>query len=330
MTSADNIDSTVNDFDNFYPWSDIRTCSLNKDGSVKKYYNEPDFSWTDDYIMTEVPEFWWNREQKVEDDATYEYIYISRNQTDKTLNKSEKFYIGRYTATGSSSNITCKSNVTNLTNISITDLRNATKKIGTNWGLVDILRWSIIQMLYLVEYADYDCQKMLGNGVCNGSKINSGGCDTLLMKSGCLANDRKSAVIYRGIENLWGNISQWLDGINIDSYYASVCYDRSQYASNKVASPYKKLAYEDATSNGYIKTMGYDADNSAIQRATATEDTDGTYCPDYFDSDSSTRAVYVGGSYNHGGYCGLWFADYGTSSNAYSYLGGRLLYIPEN
>ncbi len=314
-----------NDFDNIAPWKDIKICDVLKDGTVSSYEGDPTFSATNPkgYIMVEVPDFWWKREQT----GGYEYIYISAVEQDG-YTKSNKFYIGKYTATGSKSAVTCKSGAANLVSISITDLRTAAKNIGTNWGLMDILRWSLIQMLYLVEYADYNCQKTIGYGVSNGSIINTGGCDSIKNKSGCLSNDQKHAVVYRGIENLWGNIWQWVDGININSYYAWVCYDRSQYASDKVASPYKKLAYKDATSSGYIKTMGYDADNSAIQRATATGGSDSTYCPDYFLSASSTYAVYVGGSCSDGGSCGLWYADCSGSSATGSSLGGRLLFVP--
>ncbi len=314
-----------NDFDNIKPWSDIKICDVLADGTVNKYYNDPDFSYTSPkgYIMVEVPSFWWKREQT----GGYEYIYISMVQHEG-YTKSDKFYIGKYTATGSKSAVTCKSGVANLVSISITDLRTSAKNIGTNWGLMDILRWSLIQMLYLVEYADYNCQKTIGNGVSNGSIINTGGCDSIGVKSGYLSNDQKHAVVYRGIENLWGNIYQWVDGININSYNAWVCYDRSQYASDKVASPYKKLGYADANSSGYIKTMGYDANNPAIQRATATGGSDSTYCPDYFYSSSSTSAVCVGGDYSGEGHCGLWCAYCSSSSDADSGLGGRLLFVP--
>ena len=45
----------------------------------------------------------------------------------------------------------------------------------------------------------------------------------------------------------------------------------------------------------------------------------------YFNSNSSTYAVYVGGNYNNEGNCGLWYANYNSSSNTNSNLGGRLI-----
>ena len=315
-----------NDFDNLYPWSDIISVDINADGSINSRYGDPDFSFTNPTgkIMTMFPEFWYKRVQE----NGYEKVYIADAEYED-FEHSELFYIGRYTATGSKTAITTKSGVTNLVNISMTDFRTNAKKIGNNWGAMDIWRWSMLQMLYLVEYADYDSQAKLGYGNCSTSAaINTGSCDALGMKSGCIKNDKKSGVIYRGVENIFSNIYQWLDGINIGTGPKSwVCKDRSQYASDKTASPYVQLGYMDASKNGYIKTMGYDSNHPEVQRATEIGGSDSTYCPDYFYS-SSGYAVCVGGSWSDDLSCGLWCADCNTSSYTYASIGGRLLFIP--
>ena len=315
-----------NDFDNLYPWSDIISVDINADGSINSRYGDPDFSFTNPTgkIMTMFPEFWYKRVQE----NGYEKVYIADAEYED-FEHSELFYIGRYTATGSKTAITTKSGVTNLVNISMTDFRTNAKKIGNNWGAMDIWRWSMLQMLYLVEYADYDSQAKLGYGNCSTSAaINTGSCDALGMKSGCIKNDKKSGVIYRGVENIFSNIYQWLDGINIGTGPKSwVCKDRSQYASDKTASPYVQLGYMDASKNGYIKTMGYDSNHPEVQRATEIGGSDSTYCPDYFYS-SSGYAVCVGGSWSDDLSCGLWCADCNTSSGASAGIGGRLLFIP--
>ena len=271
-----------------------------------------------------LTKFWYKRVQE----NGYEKVYIADAEYED-FEHSELFYIGRYTATGSKTAITTKSGVTNLVNISMTDFRTNAKKIGNNWGAMDIWRWSMLQMLYLVEYADYDSQAKLGYGNCSTSAaINTGSCDALGMKSGCIKNDKKSGVIYRGVENIFSNIYQWLDGINIGTGPKSwVCKDRSQYASDKTASPYVQLGYMDASKNGYIKTMGYDSNHPEVQRATETGGSDSTYCPDYFYS-SSGCAVYVGGYWSADLHCGLWCASYYTSSYANTSIGGPLLFIP--
>lgn len=313
-----------NDFDTAPIYADIITCDVSANGTVNSKYGDAGFSFTNPkgYIVTYFPEFWYKRWQE----GGYEYIQIS-NIAQKGFEYSEPFYIGRYNTSGSSSAVSCKSGQAPFTRVSIVNLRTYSKNVGNGWGLMDIWRWSMLQILYLVEYADYDSQKTLGYGICNGSRTNSGQCDTLGMKSGTINNDKTHAVIYRGVENIFGNIWQWLDGINIGSGPKSwVCKDRSQYASDKTSSPYAQISYTEASGN-YIKTMGYDSNYPAIQRATAVQSSDSTYCPDCFVS-AAGSSVFVGGGYGAGLYCGLWSAYYGDSSYTYSNLGGRLLFIP--
>ena len=314
-----------NDFDTAPIYADILTMDISADGTINRKYGDEDFSFTNPigYIVTYFPEFWYKRWQE----GGYEYIQIS-NVEQTGFEYSEPFYIGRYTTGGSSSAVTCKSGVANFTSVTIDSLRTYSKNVGAGWGQLDIWRWSMLQILYLVEYADYNSQNTLGYGCCNGSQLNSGGCDSLGMKSGCINNDKAHAVIYRGVENIFGNIYQWLDGINIYNYYSYVCKDRNQYGSGKTSSPYIKLGYQDASSSGYIKTMGYDSNYPAVQRASATGGSDSTYCPDYFYSSTGSRVVSVGGYCGDDLYCGLWFADCVNVSNTDGYLGGRLLFIP--
>ena len=79
-------------------------------------------------------------------------------------------------------------------------------------------------MLYLVEYADYDSQEMLGvgnsyhSGTLGVSPSKSGECNSLGMKSGTLNNDGKHSMIYRVIEDIVGNADQFIDGINLKDY----------------------------------------------------------------------------------------------------------------
>ncbi len=157
-----------NDFDNIYPWSDI--VSYNYDTTAKKitaYYGESNYK-TDGSngdVLTKIPGFYYKREQKQEGGKLYEYIYISEFEK-PGYTKSEEFSIGRYmssfSADGTSLKSVAKANV--ATNKSIVQFRTLAK--ATDYTLLDY-RYFVLQMLYLVEYADYDSQSMLGNGNTN-------------------------------------------------------------------------------------------------------------------------------------------------------------------
>ena len=115
-----------------------------------------------------------------------------------------------------------------------------------------------IQFLYLVEYANNNSQETLGKGVSNGSISNSGQLDSLGMKSGCLNNDKRHSVIYRGIEDIFGNVYQLIDGVNINDKQAYVCTDPTKYEFEKYNGDYVQVGYINSLSGGYISKLGYD------------------------------------------------------------------------
>lgn len=293
-----------NDFDNIYPWSKIYTYSWNKSTDAETRYDEPGFNYTDDYVMTKFPEFWYKRWQ----DDSYEYIQIADMEVEG-FTKSEEFSLGRYTISGSSSAVYSKSGAKPLTSINRTNFRTYAKNVGVGWGQLD-WRYFLLQILYLVEYANYNSQEVLGQGVCNSSMVNSGGCNNLEMKSGlksgCLLNDGAHSVIYRGIEDIFGNINQWVDGININNYINYVCYNPSEYVNDVYSGNYKQVGYTNSNSDGYVTKLGYDSYHPLISMPIAASGGSSTYMCDYYTKGSTNRLVRVGGRYDDKDKVGLW------------------------
>ena len=153
-----------------------------------------------------------------------------------------------------------------------------------------------------------------------------GQCDALGMKSGCLNNDGRHAVIYRGIENIFGNVWQFVDGINIKDNVAYICYDNSKYVSNKFDEDYEELGYVNSNVNGYPQKMGYDYNHPAVALPVELNaSASAGYC-DYYYQNSGNRIALVGGAFYHGTYTGFFCWTLGdTSGNAHVSLGGRLL-----
>ena len=149
------------------------------------------------------------------------------------------------------------------------------------------------------------------------------------MKSGCLSNDSKHGVIYRGIENIFGNVYNWVDGINIKDYQAYVCRDPEQYISDKFETPYEKLGYINCQERDmYIKKLGYDEKNPDIALPIEIGGGAGSssgMCDSYY-SETGNRVARVGGSFGSGSSAGLWLwsCNY-SSTSSYLYIGARLL-----
>lgn len=131
---------------------------------------------------------------------------------------------------------------------------------------------------------------------------------------------------YRGIENPWGNVWQFVDGLNINEHQAWVCPDASQYASNLFASPYEQLSYVNHNANGYVVSVGYDSDRPCANLPTAVGGGATTYFSDYYYQSTAQRIALVGGSWNSGSFAGLLDWDLHSSSSSASVgVGARLL-----
>ena len=385
-----NGETVQNDFDSRYPWSEI--ISYNYDVIKKKinaYYGDPTFKFdgTNGEVLTRIPEFYWKREII----NGYEYIYIA-DYAIAGFNKSEEFSVGRYDACiDEDGKLHSYSGYSPSTNKNITQHRDAAKLLSDEFCMIDY-RYFMLQMLYLVEYANYNSQSQLGNGIIgirynandkaiiaqertntiviatndyfkvgqqiaigttvdgvsickdrtitkiteyskdttegtaitfDGDPVNiaigniihacaqkEGGCDSLGMKSGCLANDSQHAVIYRGIENIFGNVFNWIDGLNIQNYQAYICRNPKEYISDKFEVPYIKLGYVNCNEKDmYIKKLGFDEKNPDIALPIEIGGGAGSssgMCDFYYSSEGN-RVARVGGYFSGGSGAGLWY-----------------------
>ena len=148
------------------------------------------------------------------------------------------------------------------------------------------------------------------------------------MRSGCLINDGRHSVIYRGKEQPLGNMFKFLSGINIKDYQTYICYEPAQYAPDTFNEYYHKLGYVNPNeTEGYTKIMGFDKDNPLIALPTVlgAGNTSG-YCDYCYSKNAGNRVALVGGSFSSGSSAGLfcWDFDY-SSSHIYWSIGARLL-----
>lgn len=315
-----------NDFDNIYPWSDIISYNYDVRGQkINAYYGDPTFKFdgSNGDVLTKIPEFYWKRYR----DENYEYILISKDKIAGYV-KSEEFSVGRYTMSGSSSRVYSRSGYAPLTNVNITNFRTYARNLGAGFGQMD-WHYFILQMLYLVEYADFNSQAKLGAGYTNSSHtapVNSGQCDVLGMKSGSRDGTDNTSVIYRGIEDIFGNIWQFIDGINIRDYKTYICYDSDKYAVDTFSGSYKAVGYTNANAEGFASKLGYDSANPLVSITTNVAGSSDTNMCDYYYVQSGDRIALVGGAWDDGVGAGLWYWHLrNDSSNAYSYIGARLL-----
>jgi len=301
--------TVINNFDNLAPWSEIKSCNYDiETGKVKAWFGDATFAFdgSNGDVYTYIPDIY----LKIYQEDDYDYILISDVER-SGFTKYNSFYIARYAMSLVDEKLHSYTGLAPTVSKTISQFRTLARALGDKVSLLDY-RYFIIQMLYLVEYANYNSQSMLGNGVMSmewnnqWNGLSAGGCDSLGMKSGCVLNDGKHSVIYRGIENPYGNMWQFVDGITIQDRIAYICKDHSAYADSKITSPYKKIGYTNGDTNGWTKNLGFDPDEPLCRFPVEVGGSSSAGTGDYYYQDAGTRLARVGGLFSGGASCGVW------------------------
>ncbi len=167
----------------------------------------------------------------------------------------------------------------------------------------------------------------IGNIVYN-LPMKNGTCDAVASSVGSPVSnsDGKQTFKWHGLESIFGNIWQWVDGININEFQAWVCRNADNYASNLFGAPYEQLGYVNANANGYTIEMGYDANLPFANFPKTLGGSSTTYYSDYYYQNTGQRVARLGGYLDNGSGTGLraWFL-HSSSALAHVSIGGRLV-----
>ena len=322
MTATASVGASAghSDFDNAMPWK----------GIVRETLSTGD-------VMVKIPKFWYRRYRS----RNVEYIKIANKPTagfsvhplfNHAGVESDCAYVGAYKTSSNNKSVSGASPQVNQTRATF---RTNAKAKGTGWSLIDIAAVSAIQMLCMVEFATNNAQAAIGRGYCDGNRaaLSTGSCNNVVNLTGRPAGtDGKTGVVYRGIEDFWGNVWEWVDGVNWNDGTYYVCNNPANYADG-TATNYTALSYKGATnwSSSYITTEGLDTGNNphVMLPSAAGSGSESTYYCDACWGDVGWRVFLRGGIWLSGSYCGL-FTDglYSASSDSYTLVGSRLLYIP--
>ena len=307
-------------FDSYAPWSDMKECNLDASGTVTAWKGDSSFARTNNYTMVFVPEFYVAAKRN----GTKQYFYVSdKPKAGMTKHQGSGRYVGKYHADNafrSTSGVSPEANRTRA------NFRTNVKSIGSKYHLYDFATYCAIIFLYIVEFADWNCQSKIGQGftVNNSSALSSGTTDSMIYHTGrASGTDGKTAVQYRWIENLWGNVYQFIDGFNANGTIAYYCVDPSKYADD-TATGYTNIGTLPAS--GWIKDLTVTDNGLLIPKTSGGSET--TYVPDYIypSSSSSWCVLYVGGRWDYGTGAGLlYFRASDASSDSNSYISARLL-----
>ena len=187
----------------------------------------------------------------------------------------------------------------------------------------------ILKEWWLVEKETKNGQaKKYGYANNKSAKINTGATDAVATPTGSpISNtDGKHACKYRGIENPWGNIWTWCDGISFSGSSVYVCTEPTAYSAGKTTGLYEYCGTR-ASIDGFVKTVAPRAEGSLIEYVTAAgADESSYYCDRSWKNGTVLRC---GGNWGDGTNAGLWcWSSNDSASYSYSDVGGRLCYKP--
>jgi hypothetical protein len=204
-------------FDNIYPWS----------GMVR--VSDPDGG-----EMVAIPKFWYQLYNNGNalvlkiSNKKQDGFYTSPMHCDRGDGYGERdiAYVGRYLSAQTTYKSTSGSQV--QTKFFNPDARTYAHSLGSEFWANDMLSWYTIWFLYLVEYADWDSQKVIGGGVGAGGAARTGYTDAMPYHTGTTLSSRSSygcCTQYRNIEGLWDNYHELIGGIrNKHSSSSSTVY----------------------------------------------------------------------------------------------------------
>jgi hypothetical protein len=332
------------DFDDIFPWNKIKRCNLADNITVNSYYGDPDYAenGSNGQVMDEIPKFYYKFEKETDTsgDKIYRWFITENPKTGFTLfpafirngKVNDYIYIAAFEAHNNGGVLESVAGVQPTTEQTRATFRSQAEARGPGWTILDMLSAGAYQLLYLIEYANFNSQKEIGKGVVdkasgtvNESEITG---YTHGNKSFGDPNDGLIPVSYRGIENPWGNTWKFIDGFVIkdDGYY----YTDDITNFNDTGSGYQRVAVTPITSDGYADDIEDDMGFGFIP--SSTTGTSSTYLTDYFYAHDTgeVNIALLGSSWYDTLQAGVgsWYLYY-VASNSSRNVSARLFCVKE-
>lgn len=287
-------------FDNLMPWA----------GMVKETRTGG--------VMVKEPKYWykWTKTGKKLKlqiaDGPVEGFHVDPVNMDRGdgLGELNFSYIARYHCASG----TYKSETNKAQQVSITRsaARTSIHNLGANIWQMDFAQMWYVGMLFLVEFADWNGERIGRGCSASGSKENNGKTDAMQYHTGTTAANRDTYgyTQYRNIEGWWDNVYDWMDGCYYNSNGLNVIKNPNQFSDS---------------ANGTLvgkPVAGYPSDftiptQSGLEWAlfpSAAAGSTTNYVPDYWLFYGSSPCLHRGGYYSQSRNHGPFYVNcYGTS-----------------
>lgn len=284
-------------FDNIMPWAGMRRVTDASAGElveIPKFY----YKWTRDGVKMKLQISM----------SQFDGSHVSPAHADRGDGVGERdyVYVGRYHC---ASDFKSKTGAYPVGDITRANFRNYIHNLGSNiWQQSYAMFWTI-RMLYLVEFANWNSQAMIGVGCGNGSnKEVTGKTDTMPYHTGTMLSSKStigSGQQYRYMENLWANGFEFVDGIYFSGSNVYCIKNPSQFSdttNGTLVFANRIINYSNIISRYNVPSIsGYEY--ALFPSAVISSSSTSSYvCDEYFTGGQSNgQVLYTGGGY--------WYAD---------------------
>lgn len=316
-------------FDSYMPWMGMEEYNVNiKTGEFTAKKGDPGFYRGDvNYpVLVKIPEFYY----KIEKSGNIFRYYVADGPVDGfDLHPGSGCYICRYEmGTLNGATPTGCSGRGLLVGHTRDTFRTFVKNAAPRFQLYDFAAWCAVGLLYRVEYADWGSQEKIGPGIVNDTVAHkTGETDAMVYHTGRANSGDNSAVQYRGIENPWGNVSEFIDGINVYGQSVYICTDPEIYTDDTDTNyPYSNIKLP---TSGWIKGLGFSSVFPWAFIPNANGGSSISYIPDYTYSGPEWKVLNAGGHITSKQEAGLFFFHAGVASSGTSNKVGTRLQFRE-
>lgn len=265
---------------------------LNKENLAQKEDGTPATinSFTAGDVMVEVPKIGY----RIYTDNNYLYVKITEKPNDPNFcyyahsldseGDCSKIYYGAYLMYHTTTGAYSVSGVAPTANNSIDTIRQIVSAKGAGYQMMSFYPWILLQCLYIIMYKDLNGQAALGTGYTGRASTESPKTTGSTNARGACYGESTGALqmCFLNIEDLWGNLWQWIDGVFINS-------------SNKLLAAYKSFnnngaSYPYSATLGTLPITGYIASVVGTNTAGFLSKSTGASATTYF-CDTGTLAA---------------------------------------
>ena len=243
------------------------------------------------------------------------------------------FAIGKYEGGGSTGKMYSKTNQTCLVDLTRAQARTAARSYGIvdnlykGYQQMDFSMFVVYNFLCMLYFKTPNIQQVYAGRTSASSANKTGSCDGLEGMNGW--NTSTQCVKMLGVENPYGNVYKWVDGVMFDG--TTIYAHRLPQNFADTTSGGTNIGISRPSGGGFIVGMkpGTGAGKSYCYATNVTGGSATTYYGDQHYSDSGLKVLRVGGGWDYAADAGLWYLDGShDASRSFGYVGCRLAYRP--